>query len=116
MRALEIFFKKQKVIRRSYDINDAMYLRLEYLSNSVYDASVNKIVCAAIDHLIKTENVRLYVSDDPGFSSKHTFSLPECLIIGLEQLSEKYTIGVSKLVNIAIFNVLEEECTCTTFI
>ena len=43
------------------------------------------------------------------FCLKRTFSLPKELVIGLEELNSKYNIGISKLVNIAIYNLLIEE-------
>lgn len=109
VRALEGFYKKQKTFRRSYDINDSMYEKLEYLSNNVYEGTVNKIVCAAIDHIIKTRAVKLYMVKPPEHLSKRTFYFPECLVTGLEQLSAEYSISIAKLVNIAIYNLLEEE-------
>lgn len=109
MKATDVFFKKQETIRRSYDVSEKMYERLVFLSQNVYEASVNKLVCVSIQHLIKTENVTLFVSESTDFYSKRTFILPKELIIGLDQLSKKYNIGVSKLVNIAIYRLLEEE-------
>lgn len=109
MRATDVFFKKQKIIRRSYDISENMYERLNFLSQNVYEASINKLVCVAINHLLKTNDVRLYSIEEPDFYSKRTFALPEELILGLDQFSIRYNIGVSKLVNISIHNLLEEE-------
>ena len=109
MRATDKFFKKQKIVRRSYDISEKMYERLTFLSQNIYEASVNKLVCAAIEHLLKTNDVRLYSKEESDFYSKRTFALPEELVIGLDQFSTRYNVGVSILVNIAIHNLLEEE-------
>lgn len=109
MKATDVFFKKQEIIRRSYDISEKMYERLVFLSQNIYEASVNRLVCVSINHLIKTQNVNLFAMQKEDFCSKRTFSLPKELVIGLEELNSKYNVGISKLVNIAIYNLLIEE-------
>ena len=109
MKATDGFSKRENIIRRTYDISDKMYTQLEFLSKNIYDASVNKLVCATIKHLIETENVSLFVVAESDSASKRTFAIPESLIVSLDRLSAKYDIGTSKLVNIAIYNLLEEE-------
>ena len=109
MKATDGFSKQENVIRRSYDISEKMYTQLEFLSKNIYNASVNKLVCAAIKHLVETENVCLFIVEKSDSASKRTFAIPESLVVSLDRLSNKYDIGTSKLVNIAVQNLLKEE-------
>ena len=54
------FYRKEKLISKTLEIDENLYLELEKLSNEVYDASINKLVNAAIDEMIEKENIMLY--------------------------------------------------------
>lgn len=54
------FNKKENIIPRTIEIDKNFYLILEKLSNEIYDASINKLVNAAIETLIETENIKTY--------------------------------------------------------
>ena len=48
------------MVSRTLDIDEELYDELEYLSKNVYDASISKLVNAAIEGLIESENIRIY--------------------------------------------------------
>lgn len=54
------FYKKEKLLSRTLEIDETLYCELEKLSKEVYDASINKLVNAAIEEIIEKENIRLY--------------------------------------------------------
>ena len=43
------FYKKEILISRTLDIDEELYIELERLSKEVYDASISKLVNAAIE-------------------------------------------------------------------
>ena len=45
------FYKKEKMLSRTLDIDEDLYIKLNYLSKNIYDASINKLVNAAIEVL-----------------------------------------------------------------
>lgn len=49
------FPPKEKLITRTYEIDVSLYEKLEYLVNEVYDTSINKMVNACLDKLLKTK-------------------------------------------------------------
>ena len=53
MNAFDRYYKKEKLISRKLDIEEEMYNELQYLSDNVYDASINKLVNSAIEELVK---------------------------------------------------------------
>lgn len=90
-------------------IEDNLYDKLSELSQTFYDTSVNKLVNAAIEQLIKTENIQLYKKDKNTFSTKRSLVVKESLAIELEDLKKKFDIPIYKLVNMAINNAINEE-------
>ncbi|MCX8075031.1 MAG: hypothetical protein N2749_05545 [Clostridia bacterium] len=102
--------KEDKImLRKTFKIDEIMYERLKYLSDNIYDASINKLVILAIEDLIKTENIKVYSVDSKNIDVERTFLIKESLMNNLENLSIKYKISMYKLINIAINNALENE-------
>ncbi len=102
------FDKKEKLICRTLEIDEVLYMEIERLSKEVYDASINKLVNAAIEELIKTENVKLYERNKNTFYVTRSFLIRSSLLDGLYNLKEKYGISIRLLVNIAVRNAIME--------
>ena len=101
------FKKRENKMRRNYEIEDSLYIRLEELSK-VYDASVAELINECLTELIKSENIQLYEKDSAALMVTHTLLIRESNLSGLEKLKEKYGVSIFKLVNIAIRNALSE--------
>lgn len=54
------FDKKEEIISRTVEVDEEFYNMLEKLSKETYDASINKLVNAAIEKLLENENVEIY--------------------------------------------------------
>lgn len=102
------FYKKEKMISRTLDIDENLYLELERLSNDVYDASISKLVNAAIEELIKKEDINIYENKNKSYVSR-SFLIRESLLDGIYELKSKYRISLCLIVNIAIRNAIIEE-------
>ena len=102
------FYKKEKLINRSLDIDEELYNELEYLSKNVYEASISKLVNASIEKIIETEEITLYERKNKSYVSR-SFLIRESLVDGLYSLKEKYRVSICLLVNVAIRNALIEE-------
>ncbi len=102
------FYKKEKLVNRSLDIDEELYGELEYLSKNVYEASISKLVNASIEKIIETEEIQLYERKNKSYVSR-SFLIRESLIDGLYDLKEKYGISICLLVNVAIRNAILEE-------
>lgn len=102
------FYRKEKLISRTLEIDEELYNKLEFLSKKIYDASISKLVNAAIEDLIDTENVQIYKRKNNSYVSR-SFLIRDSLLEGLYELKKKYRVPIYLLVNIAIRNELEEE-------
>ena len=102
------FYKQEKKISRTLDIDEQLYSELEYLSKNVYEASISKLVNASIEKLIETEDIQLYERKSKYYVSR-SFLIRESLLDGLYKLKEKYRVSICLLVNVAIRNALITE-------
>ena len=63
MGAFDRFFSKEKLIRKTIEIDNNLYEELKQISDNKYDASVNKLINASIEELVNTENVKVYIKN-----------------------------------------------------
>ncbi len=101
------FYKKEKMLSRTLEIDEDLYEKLEYLSKNVYDASINKLVNASIEEIIKTEDIRIYKTKRNSYVAR-SFLIRESFLEKLYILKNKYRISIYLLVNIAIKNAIDE--------
>lgn len=106
--AFDKFELKEKTIRKTIEIEDELYEKLKDLSQNVYDTSVNKMINAAIEELIKYENIQLYKKESKSLAVKHSLLIKTSLADGLDKLKEKYELSIYKLVNMAIRNAINQ--------
>ena len=95
------FCKKGTTVNKKLSIDENLYQDLTELSNSTYDASISKLVNAAIEELITTKNVALYKKENTNQVSR-SFLIREDFLNGLYELKENYSVSINSLVNIAI--------------
>ena len=102
------FDKKEEIISRTVEVDEEFYNMLEKLSKETYDASINKLVNAAIEKLLENENVEIYDQTN-SIRISRTFLIRKSLMEGLQKMRKNYKIPFYLLVNIAIRNALIAE-------
>ena len=107
MGVFDRFYEKETLVRKTIEIEDSLYSQLGELAKNKYDASVNMLINACIEELIKTENIN-YQKEDKDLALKHSLLIRKSFVIGLENLKDKYNISIYKLVNMTIRNALNE--------
>ena len=108
MGAFDRFYKKEKLVRKTIEIDNKLYEKLKDLSDNEISASVNQLINACIEELIKKENLKMYVKPKNEISIKHSLLIRESFVGELDKLKDKYDISIYKLVNMSIYNALEE--------
>lgn len=108
MGAFDRFYKKEKLVRKTIEIDNNLYEQLKQLSDNEISASVNQLINACIEELIKKENLKMYVKPKDEISVKHSLLIRESFVEKLDKLKDKYDISIYKLVNMSISNALEE--------
>ena len=103
------FFKKEKQVTRTFEIDISLYEKLEHLSSKVYDASINKLVNACLESFAENPNIAIYSRPKNEVGVSRSFTLKEEVLNVLFDLRDEYNISLNRLVNIAIRNALIEE-------
>lgn len=98
------FYKKEKRIRKTYEIEDDLYDFLQEAS-SLYEASVSDILNACIRELLETKNLVIYTKSELRFPS-HNVNICVSNIEGLAELSKTTPFTIKALVNMAIRNIM----------
>lgn len=104
----ERFYKKEKWLKKSVEIEGTLYDRLKEISTKDIDASVNKIIDACIDDFEIGEKVIIYKKEKNEINVARSVIIRESMYKKLENMREKYGISISKLINIAIRSGLEK--------
>ena len=106
MSVFDCFYDKEKLIRKTVEIDNDLYDKLSEILKGKYNTSVNMRINASIEELIKTENINLYAKEDKYSTMKRSLLIKESFSNGLNKLKEKYNISISKLINMAIKNAV----------
>ena len=101
------FYEKEKLVKKSVEIEGNLYDKLKEIANEELDASVNKIIDACIDYFEIAEKVVIYRKRKDEINVAKSIIIRESIYKKLEDMREKYGISISKLVNIAIRTGLE---------
>ena len=102
------FYKKEKWIRKSTEIEGYLYDRLKEISSKELDASVNKIIDACVDNFKFKKKLVIYKKPKNDIDVARSIIIRESVYKKLEDMREKYGISISKLINIAVRTGIEE--------
>ena len=83
------FYKREKMLSRTLEIDEKLYNKLEFLSHTVYDASVSKLVNASIEEIVRKENIELYDRKNNLYVVR-SFLIRSSIWENLNQLKQKY--------------------------
>lgn len=108
MGAFDRFWKRDKLLKKTIEIDNSLYEKLNELSKTVYQTSTNQLINACIEELIDTKNIKIYEKPEGEITEQHSLLIRKSLFDGLEELREKYDISIYKLVNIAIKNAIDD--------
>ena len=108
MGTFDRFWKRDKLLKKTIDIDNTLYEKLNELSKTVYHTSTNQLINACIEELLNTRNIKRYEKPDGEITDQRSLLIRKSLFDGLEQLREKYNLSIYKLVNIAIKNAIDE--------
>ena len=109
MSIFSCFPKREKLIKMPFEIDLSLYEQLEYLSQEVYDASINKLVNVCLENLFSTKKLNLYIKPRNEKTVARSIILRKSIYDNLTKYRNKYNLSYNKLINIAIRNALIDE-------
>ena len=108
MGAFDRFWKREALLKKTIEIDNSLYEKLNELSKNVYQTSTNQLINASIEKLLSSKEIKIYEKERGELSIQHSLLIRESLFNGLEEMREKYNLSIYKLVNIAIKNAIDE--------
>lgn len=108
MGAFDRFWKREVLLKKTIEIDNSLYEKLNELSRNIYQTSTNQLINACIEELIETENIKIYKKSKQEISVQHSLLIRESLFNKLEEMKDKYNLSIYRLVNIAIKNAIDE--------
>jgi len=106
------FYKREKINKKVVEIDYTLYEKLQYLSNEIYDANINQLICACINvyysHVEENNNLYIAEKNKTDITVMRTVSFRESEYKKLEFLKGKYSVSIYRLLNSAIKYVLDK--------
>ena len=109
MSIFSCFPKKEELIKRTYEIDLTLYEKLEYLSQEIYDASINKLINISLDDLFRSKKLNLYKRPKNEITVIRSILIRKSLYDTMIKYKNAYNLSYNKIINIAIRNALIRE-------
>lgn len=109
MSNVEKLYKKENYrIRKTINIEEGLYSRLKDVVENDYDTNFSKIINVCIEKLLEQKEIKYYHKPVGEKLAIRTFMIRKENKEGLEKIRHKRGIPVSRLINIAIKEFLDE--------
>lgn len=109
MSAIEKFYKKDNyTIQKSINIEEGLYVRLKEVGDNDYDATISELVNVCVEDLFTRKIEEIYEKPEGEIILYRSIMLRRENVEELNRLSKKERISVTRLVNMAIKEFLDE--------
>lgn len=109
MKAIERLYEKDNyTIQRSVNLEDTLYTRLKELVEKKYDASISDIINVSIEHYINRNEIKYVPKDKDEITIYRSVMIRKKNFDTLTEISNKTGIFVTRLINMAIKQFLDE--------
>ena len=109
MQPIERLYKKDEIVPRSLHIEEQLYLKIQELSENVYDASVSKLINICVETMLQDEdNIKYYKKPQGTDSIYRSILFRKTFYDKLIEIRGKTGISFSRLVNGSIKQFLEK--------
>lgn len=108
MEAIDRLYKRDKMITRSINIDQELYSQLQYLSDNVYDSSVNRIINVCAENALLKNSVKAYKRPRNADATYRSICLRKDFFDKLTKISEETGVPFTRIINGVIKQFLEE--------
>lgn len=109
MSNVEKLYKKENYrIKKAINIEEGLYSRLKDVVENDYDTNYSKIINVCIERLLQQKEIKFYYKPEGETLAVRTFMIRKENKEGLEEIRHKRGIPVSRLINTAIKEFLDE--------
>lgn len=109
MRAIDRLYKREEIVSRSLHIDEDLYTQVQNLSETVFDASVSKIINVCVENtLMKNKPITFYKKKKDTESIYRSVLFRKSFYEKLIEIKDTTGISFSRLVNGCIKDFLED--------
>ena len=109
MRAIDRLYKREEIITRSLHIDEDLYTQVQYLSETVFDASVSKIINVCVENtLLKDKPIKFYKKKIGTDAIYRSVLFRRSFFEKLLEIKDTTGISFSRIVNGCINEFLED--------
>lgn len=109
MQPIERLYKRDEIVPRSLHIDEELYLKIQELSENVFDASVSKLVNICVETMLEDKNNIIFYKKPEGTDSIYRSILfRKTFYDELVEIRGKTGISFSRLVNGSIKQFLDK--------
>ena len=109
MSAIDRLYKKDNyTIQKSINIEEGLYTKLKEVGNNDYDATISELVNACVEDLLTKDELEFYEKPEGEIILYRSIMLRRENVEALNKVSKEKRISVTRLVNMAIKEFLED--------
>lgn len=109
MEPIKRLYKIDEIITRSLHVDEDLYLKLQYICDNVYDASISKMVNICIETLLQNKNnIKFYKKPYKTESIYRSILFRKEFYDELVKIKDKTGISFTRLVNGSIKQFLDK--------
>lgn len=100
MKPIDRLYKKDEIVARSLHIDEELYLKIQELSENIFDASVSKMINICVETMLQNkEDIKFYKKPSGTESIYRSVLFRKSFYDELVEIREKTGISFSRLVN-----------------
>lgn len=108
MKWFEKFNSKEEIVKKSTEIEGTLYDRMKEIASKELDTSVNKIIDACVEEFNIEKEIIVHQKPKDEINVARSVLMRESMYEKLEDMRKKYGISITKLINIAIKEGLDQ--------
>lgn len=109
MKPVDRLYKKDEIVPRSLHIDEELYLKIQELSETTFDASVSKLINICVETMLQNkENIKFYKKPAGTDSIYRSILFRKSFYDDLVEIRAKTGISFSRLVNGSIKYFLDD--------
>lgn len=108
MNATDRLYKKDEIIKRSINIDQDLYEKLQYLAENVYDSSVNRIINVCAENALLKNKIKAYKRPKNADVTYRSIALRKEFFDKLMKYSNETGIPFTRIINGVIKEFLDE--------
>ena len=108
MSAIDRLYKKNNsTVQKSINLEDKLYTDLKQIAEKEYDATISDVINVCIEDLVSNGNVKYYAKPEGEITIYRSIMIRKENVKALNEITKETGISLTRLVNIAMKEFLD---------